>query len=65
MDKNLNELFKEIRNECLQIIEVKNVDIEELSFRMGMSTNNLYHFLQKRNSDFSVYLKLYEVLLGW
>ncbi len=65
MNENLNELFKQIRNECLQIIYKKNVDIDELSFKMGINTGTLYKILEDKIEDFSIYLKLYEVLLGW
>lgn len=65
MNDDLNELYLQIRNECLQIIFKKNVDIDELSFQMGMTQSALYKVLNNKNEDFSVYLKLYEVLLGW
>lgn len=65
MNENLNELFLEIRKECLLIINKKNVDVSELSFRMGLSSKTLYDVLNDKNEDFSIYLKLYEVLLGW
>lgn len=65
MNENLNELFLEIRKECLLIINKKKVDVSELSFRMGLSSKTLYDVLNDKNEDFSIYLKLYEVLLGW
>ena len=65
MNDNLDELYLQIRNECLQIIFKKNVDIDELSFRMGMNQNTLFNILNNKDEDFSIYLKLYEVLLGW
>ena len=65
MNENLNELFLQIRKECLLIISKKNVDVSELSFRMGMDSKTLYNVLNDKNKDFSIYLKLYEVLLGW
>ena len=64
-DNNLNELFLQIRKECLQMIDQKRIDISELSFKMGMSIKSLYNILKDKDKDFSVYLKLYEVLLGW
>lgn len=65
MNDNLEELYLQIRNECLQIIFKKNVDMNELSFRMGMNQKTLFSVLNNRDEDFSIYLKLYEVLLGW
>ncbi len=64
-DNNLNELFTQIRNECLEIIDKKNVNVDELSFQMGINSRTLYNVLKNKNEDFSIYLKLYEVLLGW
>jgi hypothetical protein len=64
-ENNLNELFLQIRKECLQMIDQKRIDISELSFKMGMSIRALYNVLKDKDKDFSVYLKLYEVLLGW
>ena len=65
MNDKLNELYLEIKKECLKIINKNKIDINELSFRMGISTNTLYNVLNEKNKDFSIYLKLYEVLLGW
>lgn len=65
MNDNLDELFLEIKKECFEIIYKKNVDVSELSFRMGMNAKTLYNVLNEKNEDFSIYLKLYEVLLGW
>lgn len=65
MNNSLNELFKQIRKECLLIISKKKVNIDELCFRMGMKPSTLHDLLTNKNEDFSIYLKLYEVLLGW
>ena len=65
MNDCLNELYLQIRRECLKIIHKKKVDVEELSFRMGLSCEVLHNVLSEKNKDFSIYLKLYEILLGW
>lgn len=65
IDSNLNELFLEIKDECLRLIYQKRIDLDDLSYQMGMSMKTLYNFLKSKNEDFSVYLKLYEILLEW
>ena len=62
---DLDLLFKDVKEECIKLIYDKNVDIEELSFRMGLDVNSLYSVLNNVNKDFSIYLKLYDILLGW
>ncbi len=61
----LDRLFNDIKNECLVLIHDKRVDIEELSFQMGVDMKTLYNLIESRNDDFSLYLKLYEILLTW
>ena len=61
----LDALFNEIKKDCLVLIHKKNVDIEELSFQMGLDMKSLYNLLESRNDDFSLYLKLYDILLLW
>ncbi|MBR4177747.1 MAG: hypothetical protein IKR57_00170 [Bacilli bacterium] len=65
MEERLDELFDEIKNECLNIIEKENVNMDDLSFELGCDTKTLLSFLKKRNADFSIYLKLYDVLVDW
>ena len=65
MEEKLDLLFDEIKNECLNIIKEKNVDIEELSTSLGCDVNSLLKLLKERDADFSVYLKLYDILTDW
>ena len=65
MSPELNELYDEIKGECMKIIYDKNVDMDELSFRVGMDAKTLYYVLNSNDQDFSIYLRLYEELLGW
>ena len=62
---DLDELYAEIKGECIKLIYDKNVDMQELSYRVGLDTSHLYTILNSNDQDFSLYLKLYEVLLGW
>ena len=63
--KKLDELFESIRNECLKIINNKKVDLDELSFVLGCNQEELTNILINKDEDFSVYLKLYDVLVEW
>ncbi len=63
--KKLDELFESIRNDCLKLIDNKKVDLDILSFMIGCSQEELTKILLNKNEDFSVYLKLYDVLVEW
>ena len=60
--KKLDELFESIRNECLKIINNKKIDLNELSFVLGCNQEELTNILINKDEDFSVYLKLYDVM---
>ena len=63
--KKLDELFESIRNDCLKLIDNKKVDLDELSFVLGCNQEELTNILINKDEDFSVYLKLYDVLVEW
>ena len=65
MEEKLDELFLTIKDECLSIINKRKIDMEDLSIELGCSTQTLSNFLKKRNADFSIYLKLYDILVDW
>lgn len=65
MEERLDELFDEIKNECISIIEKRKINLEDLSSELGCDTKTLLRFLKKRNADFSIYLKLYDILVDW
>ena len=65
MNDSLDLLYKDVKEECIKLIYDKNVDMEELSFCMGLDEKSLYNILNSNNKDFSLYLKLYDLLLGW
>lgn len=65
MNDKLDRLFYAIRNDCLDLIEKKKVDVEELSFKLGCNLETLVNLLNDRDEDFSIYLKLYDILLEW
>lgn len=65
MQDKFEEIFLKIRNECINMIYAKKVDLEELSFKIGCDERTLLDFLKNRNQDFSIYLKMYSLLLEW
>lgn len=65
MNKKLELLFNQIKKECITMITNKKVDIDDLSFEMGMNKKVLYDLFENRNEDFSLYLKMYNILTNW
>ena len=63
--KKIDKLFYSIRSDCLDLIAKKGVDIDSLSFRLGISKEEFISNFQSRNKDFSFYLKTYDLLLEW
>ena len=44
-----DELFYSIRNDCLKLISSKNVDLDDLSYSIGCSTEKLISLFNKRD----------------
>lgn len=65
MNEKLNILFNQIKNECLNLISKKKVDIDDLSFALGMNKEKVYELFKNKNEDFSIYLKMYDILVEW
>lgn len=65
MPNKLDILFHQIVKECLSLIKLKNVDLEELAFKIGISTDRLNESLISRDKDFSIYFRAYGLLLDW
>ena len=40
-----------------------NIDIDDLTFKLGINTNKFIDILTNRNNDFTIYLKMYNTLL--
>lgn len=64
MNNRLDNMFINIRKDCINLINNKNIDIDDLTFRLGISTNKFIEILTKRDKDFTIYLKMYNTLLG-
>ncbi len=65
MSNDLDALYIDMKNQCLKMIEEKNVDIEELAFCLGITLDDFIAKFRVRDKDFSLYLKTYDLLLGW
>ena len=59
----LDEMFLRIRKDCINLINEKNVVIDDLVFELGISVNKFIEVLNNRNEDFSIYFKMYNTLL--
>lgn len=60
-----DELFYSIRNDCLKLISSKNVNLDDLSYSIGCSTDKLISLFDKRDSDIIIYFKIYNTLVEW
>lgn len=63
MNNRLDKMFINIRKDCIDLINDKNIDIDDLTFKLGISTNKFIDILTNRNKDFTIYLKMYNTLL--
>lgn len=63
MNNRLDKMFINIRKDCIDLINNKNIDIDDLTFKLGISTNKFIDILTNRNKDFTIYLKMYNTLL--
>lgn len=66
MIKNqLDVLYNKIVKESLELIKLKNIDLDELAFKIGISSSRLKKALFSRDEDFSIYFRTYDLLLDW
>ena len=63
MNNRLDKMFINIRKDCIDLINNKNIDIDDLIFKLGISTNKFIDILTNRNKDFTIYLRMYNTLL--
>ena len=63
MNNRLDKMFENIRKDCIDLINNKNIDIDDLTFKLGISTNKFIDILTNRNKDFTIYLRMYNTLL--
>lgn len=65
MEKELNSLYNKIREEILNKIKTKNIDLEELLDKLEISKNDFINYFTKRNDNFILYLQTYSLLEHW
>lgn len=63
MNIELDNMFLRIRKDCIDLINIKNIDIDDLLFELGISNKKFIEILNNRNKDFTIYLKIYNTLL--
>ncbi len=65
METELNNLFINIRNDILKIIQEKNVDIDILALDLGINRRILISNLRNGIENFTFYLKALTLLEHW
>ena len=65
IDEELDNLFLNIKNDCMTLIREKDISLEELSFTLGISSREFISNFQVRSKDFSFYLETYRILMEW
>lgn len=61
----LDVLYNQIIKESLELIKSKKIDLDELAFKIGISSERLKKALLSRDEDFSIYFRAYDLLLEW
>mgnify|MGYP001851297068 CR=1 FL=1 len=64
-NEKLDNLFYNIKTDCMNLIKEKDVSLEELSFALGISSREFISNFQARIKDFSFYLETYRILIEW
>ena len=65
INEKLDNLFYNIKADCMNIIKEKDISLEELSFALGISSREFISNFQARIKDFSFYLETYRILMEW
>lgn len=63
--ENLDDVYEKILIKSLAIIKAKKVSISELILELGISNEMLDDLFEKKEKDFTLYLKLYDTLVEW
>ena len=64
-NEKLDNLFYNIKTDCMNLIKEKDVSLEELSFALVISSREFISNFQARIKDFSFYLETYRILIEW
>ena len=65
MDTKLDNLFLNIRNTIFTLMQEKQVDIDALTFDLGISREKFVNNFSKRIDDFTFYLQTLSLLENW
>lgn len=63
MKQELDNIFLNIKEDCIKLMKEKNINIEDLTFKLGITKDKLIEILSIRNKDIKIYLKMYNTLL--
>lgn len=65
MSEKKHTFFQNIRKECFDLISLKKVDVQELSFLLGIKEEEFYQNFSSYINDLTFYLKTYNLLVEW
>ena len=65
MEEKLNNLFLDIREIILDLIQRKHVDLDILSFKLGVSRKTFINNFYQRIDDYTFYLETLSLLERW
>ena len=65
MEEKLNNLFFYLRSDVFKLIQEKNIDVDILSFNLGIGRETFINNFSKRIDDFSFYLQTLSLLESW
>ena len=63
--EEINSLFFHIRERIFRLIQEKNVNIDLLSFNLGISRDTFINNFNNKVEDFSFYLETLSLLEHW
>lgn len=61
----LDGVYDKILKRSLDLIKEKQVNLSELILELGISNQMLDNLFEKKEEDFTLYLKLYDTLVEW
>ena len=65
MERQLDNLFLEIKTKVIYLMQEKNVDIDDLVFALGVTRQYFINNFLKRINDFSFYFETLHLLERW
>lgn len=63
MDRN--NLFDNIKNRIVKLVDEKNIDIDYLSFKLGLSSREFINNFYREIDDFTFYLQTLSLVEHW